>query len=497
MNRKSFVFINFIFTIFLIYIILSKYVYLFELVSPSIAFTACAGFTGVIFIIYVNWQRIFRYANKIIADFIAPRSYGSLFTALLTLSMASKLCLTFILNITSITSHPDIQVYVSVAQQLVANGSVHKFSEYCYTYSHMFWFAVFLTPAVRLFGSSQLVLSCYLAVVSTFSLLMFFDLITYRNDKNIAFVVSFFLCVLPSQLLINQFITHEIALLFFLVLAFWLYFRVLPCCSHVVSKVLVHILFILSVLFACLMNAAGIVIVIAFVLLYLFELFGSFSPRAVSVIVLKIIILITAIMFGIRTADSFQLNHSSLSDDYLKGNKILWTLYVGANSRSGAHWSYEDAERFSAYPGDANYDEIHNYQLGILKERYHALLSSPIDMISLLRAKSVSIWSCFNYPIGYANETIKEQAIQQLYRLLYKPLLLIEYMLSFFAAAWCLLLFLKGSWLRQYDAFFFTSQLFLMGTTAMLLMTECNNKYTLAMQPFFWFVCLSHSCAED
>lgn len=32
--------------------------------------------------------------------------------------------------------------------------------------------------------------------------------------------------------------------------------------------------------------------------------------------------------------------------------------------------------------------------------------------------------------------------------------------------------------------------LFLGGYTTMLLFTECNNKYTLAMQPIFWIVCV-------
>lgn len=30
----------------------------------------------------------------------------------------------------------------------------------------------------------------------------------------------------------------------------------------------------------------------------------------------------------------------------------------------------------------------------------------------------------------------------------------------------------------------------MMGMTVMLLLTECNNKYTLSMQLFFWLSCL-------
>lgn len=94
----------------------------------------------------------------------------------------------------------------------------------------------------------------------------------------------------------------------------------------------------------------------------------------------------------------------------------------------------------------------------------------------------------FGYSILYTNENIPDIHLQSIYNSwLDRPLLLLEYGASVFASIICLT---QAIWNRKkVSDYALLIQLFFMGMTAMLMLTECRNKYTIVLQPFFWMAC--------
>ena len=268
--------INIIFLIFLAYVLIAKCAYLFNLLPSFFAVGGAVIIFLFIVVIYMKWQSL-KTQQDLLLEKLKPVSYKKMLLIILLCAVVTKVILTNILQITSIASHKDIQVYVETAKELAVNGVVRKYADYCFTYSHMFWYALFLTPIVKIFGEAQSVMSLYMAAVSTITLLLVFDMISYKVSKESAFVISLILCFLPSQLLLNQYITHEHALLFFLTIAVWLYFRILPDAQNVSLKILYAPLFVLSLFCAYLVNTAGLVMILSFMILFLVEIFNSFS----------------------------------------------------------------------------------------------------------------------------------------------------------------------------------------------------------------------------
>ena len=140
---------------------------------------------------------------------------------------------------------------------------------------------------------------------------------------------------------------------------------------------------------------------------------------------------------------------------------------------------------------------VNNYHKELLSNRYVELFSNPLNILNLIKAKLINIWGDFSYSIGFANETITNPKMHEIYNsYLYKPLWFMNYsvllLISIFGLA--TLHFLNKSRENQLSRFF---QLFLIGETAMLLITECNNKYTIAMVPIFIIVSIISCDSEE
>ena len=127
---------------------------------------------------------------------------------------------------------------------------------------------------------------------------------------------------------------------------------------------------------------------------------------------------------------------------------------------------------------------------GLLAARYHDLFQNPSALLALLKGKMSTIWSCFTYPLAYATELIPNVSLQIIYnRFMFKPLVCLEYGISVLLAL-LLVCSLLGKSRKPISPFMLFTQLYLLGNTAMLLLTECSNKYTISIQPFFIIACL-------
>lgn len=419
-------------------------------------------------------------------------SYKKLFITIALVSLITKILAVFVFQINSIDNHPDIHTYVVTSSELAELGYAKSFANYCYSYSHMFWYAVFLFPITKLFGISQTAYSVYLSLIMTGSTLLLFDVVAKNYSKGKAFLALFIYTILPSQILLPQFVTHEIGALLFLCIGLWVYFRAYSNTNNRCLRCIFVLLLAISVLFCSLLNAMGYIVFIAFSVVFLME---SIKSKKYLCFLGKVLTLLGVIILGTIIFDSIQANLSMISDGFIKGNKVLWTLYVGSNYSSDGSW-YNDTA-WNSYPDYYDAAMVNNYHKELLSNRYVELFSNPLNVINLIKAKLINIWGDFSYSIGLANETISDPKMQEIYNsYLYKPLWLINYcvllLISIFGLA--TLHFLNKSRENLLSGFF---QLFLLGETAMLLITECNNKYTIAMVLIFIIVSIISCDLEE
>lgn len=468
--------IGYIFIAFLTCVLLSKFLYLFDLVPSFVAIFAIFVIVLLMAIIYKNWDKIYcKIKQKL--SFLNKLSLNKMFFIILIISLLPKLTAIFVFKINTIDYHPDINVYATTANDLCVYGYADKFAGYCFDYSHMFWFSLFLVPAVKAFGLSQITLSIYISVILTISNLLIFDTIQCNSNKIKAFIITIIFLLLPSQILLPGFITHEIALFFFSSVSLWIYFRILPTTKKLWIKAVLFALFFINLLFSTLVNSAGLVLVIAILIVFIISGLRKINPKSFLNTAIKCISLIFVIAFGTIMSNCFQLAHSNLPEDYIKGDKVLWTLYVGSNIKTSGGWSMEDVERFNKNKGIFDENENKEYHKKLILARYSDMLKNPSQLLNLTTNKFKNIWSSYTYPVGFANDTIVDKNIQGFYnQFLFKPFSLLEYVVSVLTIILGLYSTIKKRKTEKSD-YYILIELLLLGTTALLLLSECNNKY--------------------
>ncbi len=484
-------FFRYCFVLFSILVIAVKCAYLFNIVPFALAAAGTFGIVVICVSAFIFWQRVYdAFSSKL--TWINRLSYRKMLIIIALFSLVTKLLAVLILHIESLNDGSDIDVYVTAAYELGTTGTATSHAGYLYSFSHMFWFGVFLSPVAGIFGISQTAFSVYLSIVLTVSAVLLFSAFSEQAGKNKAFVVLMIFNALPGTILLPQYITHEIVLLFFESIAVWLYFKCLPRFKNSIAQILIYFLFAVALFAAVTVNAAGLVMCVAFLLLFFVHMLKKINRKSITNFVVKSVALVVVILLGSPIADSIQKAHSNIPDDYIRGDKILWTLYVGGNAEHNGAWNIDDANEFNSYDKDLSYGEIQEFRKEKVADRYYELLSRPAEVTHLIKEKLITVWGVFGYSILYTNENIPDQHLQKIYNLyLDRPLLLLEYLISVLAGIVCLAEVIRHR--TKSSEYVLLIQLYLMGTTAMLMLTECRNKYTIAIQPFFYIACFALS----
>ncbi len=482
------------FTVLAVIIVLTKAAYLFDLLPTVIAAA------GVICVLVLAGAMIF-FRSKLwdilgnMTTYLDQRlTYRTALVILIALSIGTKALSIAVFGIDSLV-HPDINTYVVTAQELIGQGSAVTYATYCWSFPHMYWFAHFLMPVVGVFGASHTALAVYLAMVSTVSAMLLFDTARKYMPLATSFLIFAVYILLPAQILLPSFITHEHALMLFLSITIWLVFKVIPAISNEKKlwKAALYVLSSVTLFLATEMNAAALVAVIALVIVYLLRGISVRTAKGICCALIKCAVLVLVVAIGGSLLTDYQEAHSQLKENTIQTDRIVWTLYVGSNAETKGQWSSQDVERFEDLQAFSTEDEINQYRKDLLTARYRDLFENPSALLTLLKAKLSTIWSCFIYPLAYANELIPHAGLQIIYnRFLFKPLVCLEYGISVLLAL-LLVCSLVGKGRKAISPFMLFTRLYLLGNTAMLLLTECSNKYTIAIQPFFVIACLGLS----
>lgn len=473
--------ISFFAIVLFLIIVIAKGAYLFDLLPVALAAVGCALLITIVFL----WFKIDKIHEIVIRIFSLAdvMSNKKKFLILLFVALSTKLLAVFIFQIVSINDNSDINVYVTTSNELAEYGVAKSYANYCYSFSHMYWFSVFLLPVTKIFGVSQFAYSIFLTLILTTSTMLLFDTVCYYCKKSCAFIAFMIFTLLPSQILLPQYVTHEIASLFFLSIAIWLYFKWYAKCDKKIHKFIVLLLTFVSLLFCSAVNAIGLVAIIAFAVVFLIEFVRKHSLKNFLVSVTKMICLLLVFAIGVFILNIIQVNYSEIDYKKINNNKLQWTLYVGSNYESKGQW-YLDT-RWDNFPDTYDQNEVNKYHQDLISERYNELLSNPEKAITLLKDKLVTIWGNFTYSTGYTNENIINKTMQSFYnKFLFKPFCLVEYLMLTLLSILGLFLIIM-QYKQKKGLFYVFCELYLLGTTALLLLTECRNKYIISIVPVF------------
>lgn len=474
--------IGYVFIVLAGLILFAKCIYMFDIFPVPLSIIGIL-FTVAILILLFKYFDILIYKIKNLIDILNNCSYIKLLLLVITISLVTKIACIFIFDIVSIYDNSDINVYTTTSYELSHYGQAITHADYCARATHLFWYAVFLTPSSSLFGMSQIAFSVYISIISTISIALLFDTVSFVFSKKKAFVFSIIYVLIPSQVILTQFITHEHAIMLFLSIAIWLYFRVMPVVRNIYLKIILFLIIIANVVFCRLVNPGGRIVVIAFIIIFIISALRNIKKRTIFKCVFSCLALIIALTVLSSCANNFQLSHSKISGNPEKGS-ILWTFYIGSNYETSGSYSFEDADIwFEQQPKDKQIAD--KYHKDLLFNRYSDLIKNPIKLLDLCKNKLKNMWANFNYSTGSATEKINNKQTRDFYTsYLYKPSLLINYLIMLLVGVICLYSSIVNRKKRK-PLFYCFVQLYLLGFSAMLMLSELQQRYTITMLPLY------------
>lgn len=420
-------------------------------------------------------------------------SYIKLLATIFILSFFPKLICGLLMGIDSRNVNIDIFVYQNIAYELSTNGIVTTYADYCNSFPHLLWFGLFLAPVVKLFGTNQIALCVFFDILLTLTSLLLFCVFAKNTSKTKSFFAIALFSLLPSTVLLPQFITHEIPFLFFLVLAIWIYYNKLYTKGKKLRRLVMFCLFLLSLSFAIMLNACGYIALIAFgITIIVFEKETKILKR-VGKCFFMVFFVGLIIIGSTNILKPMMLNNNLVSN--ARVNNVQWTLFVGSNVSSSGGFTAEDQKQFAWSFNDCNtLDEkgwsdeaVISLRNNLFHDRLFSLFKEPLPTIKLLFTKFGKIWSFINYTYFAIPPLIENDENRNIYSELFMPILIsIEISVSIVVLLLSIRNVRKSRYLRN-NAYQF-SILFMVGCTFLFLMTECNSKYTITLQPFFWMV---------
>lgn len=499
-------FVNIIFLLILTLAIIVKVLYPFIRLSfntlSQVALFVGTGLVIVFITILLVYTPTFSNIAVKYQRLITRVKYRNLIFFLFVIALSVRLLGLMLFGVKIYSGGDDSATYLLVSEQLAINGHITEYADYAFTFPHMFVFSIVLLPVVKFVGTANLVVSIYLTVLSCVSLVLLFDTAAYILGRVKSFTFAIIVALLPSQVLLGRTITHEIAFVLFFSLSLWLYFRIIPCVSKKVISYLLYVLFSICLVISALVNAAGIIGMIAFVLYFIFNSFRKdISKKRLLNCFVKLVCIIL-VYFIINT--SLSIIQKNISTLILNNhtNPIIWTLYIGANYNNEGAWDVNSAKDMSEinpveidpnltsqnnWEWDSNLSksDIDKLQLELVKGRYQYLFNHPSEFVKLMYFKFDNIWHGLFYPLyndrpstqSLLNDGLSGKSIY------YYLLLSIQFFVELILAVFSLLLYIRENivFISYENGFIWTIKLFLIGMTIMLLITECREKYIISI----------------
>lgn len=297
---------------------------------------------GVVIFLAGKLKSVYHHIRK----FIISLSCGKMIFIIVAVGLVTKLSLLFILQIDS-SEHNDFAKYWSFIQQLTNSNEITQDIEYAIRFPYTLVYATIFLPFTKIFGvSTILITNLYLVILFTVGSVLLFDTVKYHKGKNYAFVTAMLWICMPLGMIEPLLLVHENGLVFFHILAIWLFFRVVPACKNKIVKLICLVGASFTISFAALINRFAYIGIIAIAIVFLIKLFKSKEKRKafLSFVLVFILLVSSAVLCNVA--------RSNYVDTVVKGEltgpittheiPLSWALYVGASYDYAGSWNTED-----------------------------------------------------------------------------------------------------------------------------------------------------------
>ena len=466
--------IGVIFSLFLVFIFIVKINGLQSVSLKIVALTLLFVAIVVVAIrFYYNKLKINNIYYKIL-NMINSFSVLRIVCGVFLVSLFVKISCVFLFQIESFSYNSDIMGYMKCANELVNYGEIRTLQTWIYYFPYLFWFSAFITPPIYLFGNSYIAVSIYMCIINSITVALIASTIISQFGKMKSLVVSFALIFLPSQMILPQCYIHEQALLFFLTIALWLYFSVLPRMRKNYSKIIVVCLFCISLLFARMVNGGATIAIIAFTI---------YSIIKYKNLLRKILIPILAICFvflSIGSINKIPVNFTNIDPSVTQKEYFSsWKYYVGLNLESKGGFSKTDSETYGWNKYNMNTtnlfgEELTKYRKQLLSNRLKERVRHPSDLVYLACCKFKTIWIDYGFPFGFIDNNKVNTYVNYIFHFTINFEYIFMVLLILLVIINIALNYKKQINEKSINLFF---KLFMMGMTSALFLIECNNKY--------------------
>ncbi len=319
-------------------------------------------------------------------------------------SAVTKVILVFVFD-NNAALHPDMAMYRSFAEQYANSGSIAEHATYASKFEYTTIYGFILSPFAKLFGANTKVFTVILSILHSIAMVLLYDILKHYCKKETAFATLLLYCASPMGLLQTQLLTHENGLLFFHVLALWIFLKAFDN-KYTFSKQLIFM--IASSLILCIgksINAAGRVFVISFgiyAFLKIFENgFDSKKIKKFACIIVSLLLCYAATSSATHAIINSTVEDTGESEDVNFRLAYGWPLYIGFNYETNGSWNANDRDTYELYNQFDNKDEAYDYQKSLIKARIETYKESPIKIPILFFKKIKVLWGTQLLPFSY------------------------------------------------------------------------------------------------
>lgn len=293
--------------------------------------------------------------------------------------------------------HPDMQRYLSFANQIANDGKITEYVWYAYRHKRTAIFGLLLSPFAMLFGSSTQALTAGLTIGTVIASILLFDIIRKYTGNPIAFVGVMTYNLMPFGLFQPQLLVHETPLMSFHIMALWLFLKAREKKYSIWMRILFLVLSACAITLGKCVNPAGAVVVISMIIFAFVDIIQEkITVKKILRFVCFLLIFCITLSLAPLPLNMIVDSMVPVDEEYAKiSEKTVtygWTIYLAFNYERYGTWNTEDYDTYYKFQEIEDPEEAKEYQMNLVKERLSEYVENPLKIFGLMCKKFFTLW---------------------------------------------------------------------------------------------------------